>query len=323
MPDNVLWKPFEGPQTDFLKSAAKRVLFGGSLGPGKSLCNYMPVLTPFGEMEIGNSQINDQVLNPDGTTARIIGVYPQNIQNTYRITFDDRVSVDCTADHLWLARFTSHAMKAQRTYLHNSDFVNWRIMTTEMLIKALENNKRIRIPLTLPVNYQVCSKFKTTIDPYMLGLLLGDGTLGSPPVRFTTADESLAVMVEQYGFVKTLGSKIDYHVSQENKLVDDLKRLGLIGKRSWEKSVPHRFKYGNSDVRLAVLQGLMDSDGYCDKNGWIGFTSVSQQLSSDVQHLVRSLGGKATLTQKYPTYTYNGEKKDGRKAYVLYIQITT
>ena len=71
------------------------------------------------------------------------------------------------------------------------------------------------------------------------------------------------------------------------------------------------------EVRVSLLQGLMDTDGYVDKKGTVQFTTVSEQLCDDVRELVLSLGGTARVNSKIPTYTYNGEKKEVQLAYTV------
>lgn len=65
----------------------------------------------------------------------------------------------------------------------------------------------------------------------------------------------------------------------------------------------------------------MDTDGCVNRDGSIEYTSVSKQLILDIQQIVRSLGGKATLSSRYPTFSYLGEKKTGQLAFRLYINM--
>jgi len=92
-----------------------------------------------------------------------------------------------------------------------------------------------------------------------------------------------------------------------------------MGKRSWEKFVPEYALTASIEYRLAVLQGLMDSNGYADERGRCYFTSTSRRLATGVRRLVWSLGGKART--KSPTYLYSGEKLKGRTAYEIYIAL--
>nr|WP_235215913.1 LAGLIDADG family homing endonuclease [Mycobacterium kyorinense] len=74
-----------------------------------------------------------------------------------------------------------------------------------------------------------------------------------------------------------------------------MRRLGLAGARSNTKFIPEDYLFNSRDVRLAVLQGLLDSDGgpvtQHGRTCRIQFTTVSNRLRDDVVFLVQSLGG--------------------------------
>ena len=92
----------------------------------------------------------------------------------------------------------------------------------------------------------------------------------------------------------------------------DLDALGLRNARSHTKSVPEVYKVNSVRIRLAVLQGLMDTDGYAGKTE-VSFCSVSQRLAEDVRWLAESLGGVATITTKQP--------KGGQLAYQVWLRM--
>lgn len=99
-----------------------------------------------------------------------------------------------------------------------------------------------------------------------------------------------------------------------------LARDGLMDLHSWEKFIPERLKAAPAADRFAFMQGLMDTDGYMDDRGHVELVTVSERLAKDAQEVLRSLGYRATLSTKTPTYTHKGEKREGRLAYRLYIQ---
>jgi phosphate starvation-inducible protein PhoH and related proteins len=83
----------------------------------------------------------------------------------------------------------------------------------------------------------------------------------------------------------------------ENPVTGAARRLGLYGTRSTTKFVPDLYLYNSHKVRLAVLQGLLDTDGgpvtQRGRTCRIQYTTVSPRLCDDVIFLVRSLGGIA------------------------------
>ena len=80
-----------------------------------------------------------------------------------------------------------------------------------------------------------------------------------------------------------------------NPVTVALRELGLAGTRSSTKFVPDRYLWNAPDVRLGVLQGLLDSDGgpvtQRERTCRIQYTTCSPRLRDDVVFLVRSLGG--------------------------------
>ena len=87
------------------------------------------------------------------------------------------------------------------------------------------------------------------------------------------------------------------NVLVENPLTAAVRRLGLYGTRSTTKFVPEQYLYNSPNVRLAVLQGLLDTDGgpvtQRGRTCRVQYTTVSPRLRDDVIFLVRSLGGVA------------------------------
>jgi phosphate starvation-inducible PhoH-like protein len=167
--------------------------------------------------------------------------------------------------------------------------------------------RRFELPLVRPVELQPQA---VPIDPYALGLLLGDGCLTtSTTPSFTTADPELAVALEEAldGIELRRKTEVDYvlrHVAGHrggvivaNPVTVTLRDLDLAGTRSSTKFVPERYLHNATEVRLAVLQGLLDSDGgpvtQQGRTCRIQYGTASPRLRDDVVFLVRSLGGVA------------------------------
>lgn len=139
------------------------------------------------------------------------------------------------------------------------------------------------------------------IDPYFLGVYLGDGSFLNYRLSITTQDEEivdeLKRQAEKYNMhLKTApaGKAETYFFvmnkpSWHNTLRDELKRLGLHDKKSGEKFVPKEYRNSTLKNRLEILAGLLDTDGSLSK-GSFDFISKSKRLSEDVAFLSRSVG---------------------------------
>jgi phosphate starvation-inducible protein PhoH and related proteins len=186
-----------------------------------------------------------------------------------------------------------------------------RVLTTRDMIGSLRANHyhRYELPLhSAPVRFPYR---EVPVDPYALGLLLGDGCLtGTVTPSFATGDPELAYELKRLlpGIDVKPRQGPNYMLSQltspwstttlvENPVTGAARQLGLHGTRSTTKFVPDLYLYNSHKVRLAVLQGLLDTDGgpvtQRDRTCRIQYTTTSPRLRDDVIFLVRSLGGIA------------------------------
>jgi superfamily II DNA or RNA helicase len=168
-------------------------------------------------------------------------------------------------------------------------------------------HKLFRVPINFP-------KKELPLEPYLLGLMLGDGTVKGQ-LGVTNTDPEIIAYVYDIAKKYNLSirkSRITYYFrSQEktigkNPLVNIMRSLGLFGKGSGDKFIPLDFKTGDEEQRLEVLAGLLDTDGSLSKNGY-DYISKSKQLAEDVIFLARSLGMSAYLKEKICTCTNNGK----------------
>jgi phosphate starvation-inducible protein PhoH and related proteins len=239
------------------------------------------VLTPDGWRPIGDLRVGDLVVGSDGTPTPVLGVYPQGRKPVYRLTAQDGASTLACGEHLWTVR----------TVDDRSHGRPWRTLQTQDMIGNLRRGpvRRYELPLVDAVEFP---PQEVPLDPYALGLLLGDGCLTtSTTPSFTTADPELADSLEV--FDKINGGPGG--VITAKPVTAPLRVLGLADMGSVTKFVPDAYLWNSAAVRLAVLQALLDSDGDTDaQSGCIQYTTNSERLRDNVVFLVRSLGGVAS-----------------------------
>jgi len=326
------WVPNIGPQTEAYFSKADELFYGGQAGGGKLLAAKGVVLTPFGFRANESLKIGDAVNAPDGSVARIIQLHPWVTLPGVKVSFHDGTSTTVAWDHLWLAWRSGEAKKCSNERLFGPDSAQV-IETRELrlwLDKAKEQQGRgIRpkwpcIPLCEPQRFNVTRRYKIDIDPYQLGFWLGDGHISSKnAIGFTSVDH--AHMAEYFSECSHKeGDKRYGLVSDKRKtFLAGLTRAGLEETKAATKFIPDEYIWGSLDVRLAVLQGLMDTDGTVDERGQLYFTSISKRLAEGLRTIVQSLGGTATLFDKpEPFYTdADGNKVVCQDAFNLYIKL--
>jgi phosphate starvation-inducible protein PhoH and related proteins len=257
------------------------------------------VLTPDGWRQIGDLAVGDLVVGSDGLPTPVLGVYPQGVKPVYRVTTQDGASTLACAEHLWTVRTPDDRSHGRPS----------RVLQTQEMIGRLRRGHvhRFELPLVGPVEFVPRD---VPVDPYALGLLLGDGCLtASTTPSFTTADPELAEALGTAlpGIELYRKSEVDYVLRNElgsrggvivaNPVTVALREIGLAGTRSSTKFVPDAYLMNSAAVRLALLQGLLDTDGgpviQRRRTCRIQYTTCSPRLRDDVVFLVRSLGGVA------------------------------
>jgi len=267
---------------------------------GRAQPLFTKVLTPAGFRPIGDLRVGDFVIGSDGRETEVLGVYPQGFKEIYRVYTQDGSSTLASGDHLWSVYTHADRRRGRPA----------RVLQTKELLGNLRaaHQHRYELPLlSSPVDFE---SRPVPLDPYALGLLLGDGCFSCTATPgFTTADPELAEALGRLisGIEPRRKSDIDYVLNRittpgevitiENPVTGATRRLGLIGAKSNTKFVPDDYLFNTPDVRLAVLQGLFDSDGdpvpQQERTCRIQFTTVSDRLRDHVVFLVQSLGGVA------------------------------
>ncbi|GAA3652905.1 LAGLIDADG DNA endonuclease family protein [Lentzea atacamensis] len=267
---------------------------------GRAQPIFTPVLTPDGYRPIGSLQVGDLVIGSNGEPTPVLGVYPQGEKDVYRVTAQDGSSTLACGEHLWTVRTASDRRRNKP----------WRVLETKEMIGNLRaaHARRYELPL---LSAPVClPEREVPMNPYALGLLLGDGCItGSTTPSFSTSDPALAfalqVALEPIAVMRK--NQVDYTLNRvkapgdvvtlENPVTAVMRQLELHGTRSHAKFVPELYLHNSADVRLALLQGLLDSDGgpvtQAGRTCRIQYTTTSERLRDDVVTLVRSLGGVA------------------------------
>ena len=310
-----------------LIEANKRVIAGAGVGSGKAQPLDAKLLTPSGWVRMGDAYVGMPIIAGDGSVARVVGVYPQGEKDIFRVTMADGGSTECCDEHLW---FTTTENDRKRIARGNGA---GSVRQLSEIRKSLNVRHGIRNHHTPLAGIPEFPESPVPIDPYLLGVLLGDGSISSGGhVRFSTVDMEIASAVDAalpYGCVvsKERGDNCDFRVTrgskggndrQKNQLSIAVISLGLAGCTALTKFVPDAYLFNSVDVRLEVLRGLMDTDGSVEAGGvHLTFCTVSPRLADGVEFLCRSLGGVSRRKTKVPSYSHNGERRSGQLAYVL------
>lgn len=280
-------------------------LFFLDMGAGKALAHDELVLTPHGFKELDTIKVGDHVIGVDGKPTKVLGVYPQGKKELYTVRFSDGAEVRCCENHLWAVSTATGKWLGNKFHIRSLKEIVGR-----GLFGLPSGNRKNFIPNSAPVQFDKGPPLP--LDPYFLGVLLGDGSITQTPSLSTSDQEILdrirpelppgiiIVKYSKYGYGFTRG----YKTKTKNPLQAILEQLGVWGKTAHTKSVPQSYLLSSVEDRLSLLRGLLDTDGTVGKTGKDpSFTSVSIRLARDVCFLVRSLGGTARLRKGRVAYT--------------------
>ena len=297
------------------------IIVAGRPSMGKAQPLDALIKTPNGWAAMGELRVGDSLASQDGDTSVVTGVFPQGEKQIYKVAFSDGRSAECCDEHLWRVMYR--------------DWSEPRVISTKRLIEMLgcvRYKNRLWIDT---VTGDFGHNDTLPVDPWVLGAMLGDGTLAfsHSSVMFSTKSEELVHRMNAllgHDMELVHAQAYDYRVvwkgrmlangaraSQPNYFRHALNDMGVLGCVSHNKFIPEHYLRANKAARLALLQGLLDTDGWIESWGSIRFATASEKLANDVAYLARSLGGFCSIATKNTHYTSKGERKEGRLAYVL------
>jgi hypothetical protein len=321
-----LFSPQPGKQTQAYESEADILGYGGAAGGGKALSLDTRIPTPDGWTTMGEIDVGDVVLDERGRPCNVVAVTDvMRDHRVYAVRFDDGTEILADAEHQWLTQTYAERLAAlrrtdefrarrresrasrvtgrrsaaftatisERNATRTYDYLpapTGSIKTTEEIRSTLmarggshvNHAVALAAPLDLP-------DADLPIPPYTLGAWLGDGTsLGG---SVTCADEGILEAIRADGYEITKRSaRYLYGILG---LQAQLRRADLLG----EKRIPTQYLRASVDQRLALLQGIVDTDGHVSERGAVEISLTNERLMRDVWRLVMTLGIRATVTE--------------------------
>lgn len=323
--DRAIYGLLEFLNKPFDTNDISRALIGPA-GVGKALTLDTRIHTPNGWVTMRDIKVGDIITSPFHNTTKVTAVYPQGNRIVYKVMFADGRSCLADGEHLWTVR-TSKLIKSYRNRKDLEDYsYASKVMTTKELLDDMSNNPRVK-GQTYRYNIPLIKAFSGIskdfiIDPYLMGILLGDGCLTTCKkdsiVLNISNDEadiihnlSLILNCEyklhsDKNYTNTL--KGDSITSVNNKLID----YGL-NCNSYDKFIPKEYLFASVEQRKNLLKGLIDSDGSVDSKGRIRISTTSVYLKNDIAELCRGLGYTVGIGED------NRSKYTARRCYIINI----
>jgi hypothetical protein len=269
---------------------------------GKMNCLTTPILTPQGMKTLGDLKVGDLVYGDDGKPTTVTFMTETMYdKDCFDVKFEHGETIVSGGEHLWTVEIRKrHPDK-------NGSRWEEKTIDTYELKKLIEEQKKKNQAVSIRVGgvVQFPQAEKTPIDPYTLGVWLGDGTLWSGSITCTEEDYnhySTRIDCLPWRPAKNRGKTGNFSIPRLSK---ELRNGGLLKtnvEKEITKTVPDYMFTASEEDRLRLIQGLMDTDGTVEKNGVCRFYQSNENFIDQVRFILSTLGIKSTKRFKKTTH---------------------
>lgn len=252
---------------------------------------YSRILTPNGWTTMGELKIDDEICGTNQTVQKVIGIFPKGEKEVYEVTFSNGQIVECCEDHLW----SIETIDGHKKTIPLKDMIGKEYS----LSKYGDKRHKFYVPKA-KVEFH---KKDVVLNPFLLGVLLGDGSLKeSGPIELSLGYKKrdiLDKLILPTGITYTvqdctnknyLRIKFKGQTSNGESLRDLLTKIGLSNTGSSTKFIPKNYLYNSTEIREQLLEGLTATDGHINNRGLLEYSTISEQLHNDMVELLRGLG---------------------------------
>lgn len=269
---------------DIAEGKRSRLIWSMPPQEGKLVADSTPVPTPNGWTTHGQLHEGDYVFHPSGNAIRVTAVHDPAL-SSMTVHTSDHGAIKVHPNHEWTVY--DRGSGAWRT-------VETRYLSTQKLRNGPVGRGgrfRFQLPfrqaLTLP-------DIELPVDPYALGVWLGDGSSSKAAITHHPADEYVLPYPESARCVhQQTGVVTTYY---QGGLIGDLFRAGVLN----NKHIPPAYLRSSEKQRRALLAGLIDTDGHVSKIGQVSFDNTNERLVRNVAELLRTLGYRAHVHKPTP-----------------------
>lgn len=299
--DLIRWGSASPRMMQFLEACVKgrmNTIVSGGTGSGKQSPVQVPIYAysndgklikkPLGEVKVG-----DKVVTRNGIAATVTGIYPQGVKQVWEVELKDGRIAEAGDGHQWTVAKESHGAITECVMTTREMYENGVIR-----VKHNKDGDRHQAKYWLPrVDAMESAEQNLPVDPYVIGYLIGNGSLTLSPIIVSTIDPFVIDKMRGILTDATIVPRADnlHYAIKSSTLIDELGNLQLLD-YAHNKHVPAMYLCGSIKQRADLLNGLMDSDGSCAKNGTASYSTVSKRLAEDVKELALTLGFSARIT---------------------------
>lgn len=265
---------------------------------GKLCADSTPVLTTCGWKTHGELQAGDFVFGIDGKPIEVLGVSPPDMASL-EVELSNGEKIKVHPNHEWTVYDRSY--RKFKTYETNHFVKTTKFGKHKQVLSG--GRSIYQLPPRRPVELPAAS---LPLDPYMLGVWLGDGKSKDGSFCYAEADRVVYDAAVNAGFVQTwhaVHRDTGVNYAGSKFLTVTLREMGLCG----NKQIPEQYQLSSIDQRLELLAGLIDTDGHVErKTGRARIATCSDKLRDDIVQLANSLGFEPYVYTQPPALSSSG-----------------
>lgn len=267
-------------------------------GSGKACDLRHKILTVDGWKTVGTLREGDYVFHPSGKPTRVTQLHPVGQWDTWDVEISDGTVLTTSGEHLFtVEEFTGASKRKLRTLdvrtMVREGLVYERALTRGSTKATKPGVGKFALPEAAPLEFP---ERALPVDPWVLGYWLGDGS---------SHDGTATADVDDVPHVRERCRAAGYDLGSPRQkkeggrgcqftilgLMKDLRKAGVLQ----NKHIPDEYLHASVEQRRALIQGLMDSDGYIDKKGSAEYCQVRKQIADGMAFLLRSMGVKVNV----------------------------
>ncbi len=312
--------------------AGQMIIVAARPAMGKALALDTPLPTPSGWTTMGEVRVGDELYDASGRPTKVVAATDVMVDRPcFEVEFSDGTTIVADAEHQWLtetraARKSRWAAENQYNRSRHQRICS-SVVTTEQILATLRVGQEGRVNHAVLNTEPLGGRPQDLlIDPYVLGVWLGDGHAAG--TRITSETPEIPMLVEAAGYTVTSQGNMLYSIRLTDEgPADDaprtacpdcgkgvagsrrcrecrhdhgtftalLRKLGVLG----DKHIPAAYLRAPEEARRALLAGLLDTDGTVVRGvGSCQFAVTDERLADDVHELVVSLGYRCGRTSR-------------------------
>lgn len=260
------------------------------------------LMYPYGCKLVEDVEVGDTLMGDDSTPRKVLKLYSDR-ERMYRVKYHDGTYYDVNESHKLALVCTG-----KKSEFKTGDKIEISVRDYLKLVNDRPSLKGRFAGYKVAIDYQ---ELPVVIPPYILGLWLGDGSKNN--LEITNIDKTVIGIWQAFGEanglrMSTCNEKLHRLVGDTDNIVyNAFAHYGLWG----NKHIPKEYIFNSKEVRLKLLAGLIDTDGYADSRNGLQFQIIqkNKDIAEDILFIAQSCGIHATLKEKIKSWTWNGEKK--------------